>query len=134
VGGAARRLLRRGERDDPREHNRTCTPFEPVACHCFITESTFGCRSIAGRRRTTCSREIDAWWRDNAGNGRASVLYAYALGKAQRVLRAWIRRSADHRARRGRHRAPRVPRSGVRAAATALVTEIATRRCCGVAS
>ena len=29
---------------------------------------------------------IDAWWRENAAAGRASVLYAYALGKAQRVL------------------------------------------------
>ena len=29
---------------------------------------------------------INAWWREQRGAGRASVLYAYALGKAQRVL------------------------------------------------
>ena len=29
-------------RDDPREDNATCAPFEPVRCDCFITESTFG--------------------------------------------------------------------------------------------
>src|SRR3954452_12780483 len=27
---------------DAREDNQTCAPFEPVRCHCFITESTFG--------------------------------------------------------------------------------------------
>ena len=27
-----------GASADPREDNPTCTPFEPVRCHCFITE------------------------------------------------------------------------------------------------
>ena len=31
-----------GDSADPREDNATCAPFEPVRCHCFITESTFG--------------------------------------------------------------------------------------------
>jgi putative mRNA 3-end processing factor len=30
--------------------------------------------------------DIDAWWRGNAAAGRASVLYGYAFGKAQRIL------------------------------------------------
>lgn len=75
-----------GERDDPREHNRTCTPFEPVPCHCFITESTFGLPIYRWAPQVDVFAEIDAWWRDNARNDRASVLYAYALGKAQRVM------------------------------------------------
>jgi putative mRNA 3-end processing factor len=29
---------------------------------------------------------INRWWRDNREAGRTSVLYAYALGKAQRIL------------------------------------------------
>jgi putative mRNA 3-end processing factor len=31
-------------------------------------------------------RDIDAWWRDNAAAGRTSLLFAYAFGKAQRIL------------------------------------------------
>ena len=75
-----------GERDDPREHNRTCTPFEPVQCHCFITESTFGLPIYRWAPQDELFASIDAWWAGNAAEGRASVLYAYALGKAQRVL------------------------------------------------
>jgi putative mRNA 3-end processing factor len=29
---------------------------------------------------------LNAWWRDNQAAGRASIVYAYSLGKAQRVL------------------------------------------------
>jgi len=75
-----------GERDDPREHNRTCAPFEPVRCHCFITESTFGLPIYRWAPQDAVFAAIDAWWAENARNGRASVLLAYALGKAQRVL------------------------------------------------
>ncbi|MEO6364273.1 MAG: DNA ligase-associated DEXH box helicase, partial [Caldimonas sp.] len=31
-----------GDHADAAEDNPTCAPFEPVRCHCFITESTFG--------------------------------------------------------------------------------------------
>jgi len=31
-----------GSNADAAEDNQTCAPFEPVRCHCFITESTFG--------------------------------------------------------------------------------------------
>ena len=30
--------------------------------------------------------EINQWWRRNQETGKASVIFAYALGKAQRVL------------------------------------------------
>ena len=40
--GRLGRLQRRRRRADAREDNATCAPFEPVRCHCFITESTFG--------------------------------------------------------------------------------------------
>lgn len=77
-----------GERDDPREYNSTCAPFEPVRCDCFITESTFGLPVYRWAPQSTVFAGIEAWWRDNAAAGRASVLYAYSLGKAQRVLHA----------------------------------------------
>ncbi len=66
--------------------NRTCTPFEPVPCHCFITESTFGLPIYRWRPEAQLMAEVDAWWRANAAAGRASVLMAYSFGKAQRLL------------------------------------------------
>ncbi len=61
-------------------------PFESVRCDVFITESTFGLPIYRWRAQEETYSEINAWWRDNAAAGRASILYAYALGKAQRVL------------------------------------------------
>ena len=64
----------------------TCVPFEPVRCDCFITESTFGLPIYRWPAPATLFAEIDAWWRRNAEAGRCSVLFAYAFGKAQRIL------------------------------------------------
>lgn len=64
----------------------TCPPFEPVRCDTFITESTFGLPVFRWAPQQQVFAEIDTWWRANAAAGRASVLYAYAFGKAQRVL------------------------------------------------
>ena len=64
----------------------TCTPFEIVRCHTFITESTFGLPIYRWRPQREVFAEMRDWWRANAEAERASILYAYALGKAQRVL------------------------------------------------
>jgi len=64
----------------------TCTPFEPLRCHTFITESTFGLPVFRWRPQAEIFSEINAWWRRNREGGQTSILYAYALGKAQRVL------------------------------------------------
>ena len=66
--------------------NTTCTPFEPVPCHCFITESTFGLPIYRWRAQAEVFAEIDAWWRGNAAAGRPSLLMGYSFGKAQRLL------------------------------------------------
>jgi len=68
------------------EADPTCTPFEPVRCHSFVTESTFGLPVYRWRPQAEVFEEIAAWWRANREAGRASVLYGYALGKAQRLL------------------------------------------------
>ena len=68
------------------EPDSTCTPFEPLRCHTFITESTFGLPVYRWSPEATVFDEIRGWWRANQEAGRASVLFAYALGKAQRVL------------------------------------------------
>ncbi len=69
------------------EDDGTCTPFEPVRCHTFVTESTFGLPIYRWLPQAQVFAGIDEWWRTNADAGRASVLYCYAFGKAQRILR-----------------------------------------------
>ena len=66
--------------------NRTCAPFEPVRCHCFITESTFGMPIYRWRPQAEVMAEVNAWWQANADAGRASLLLGYSFGKAQRLL------------------------------------------------
>jgi putative mRNA 3-end processing factor len=68
------------------EDDGTCAPFEAVRCDTFITESTFGLPIYRWPRQAALFAEIRAWWQRNAEAGKASVLYAYALGKAQRLL------------------------------------------------
>ena len=68
------------------EPDGTCAPFEPIRCHAFISESTFGLPIYRWRPQAEIAAEINHWWRRNAEAGRASVVFAYSLGKAQRVL------------------------------------------------
>ena len=64
----------------------TCAPFELVPCETFVTESTFGLPVYRWSTDREVFEQIAEWWRDNRESGRASVIYAYALGKAQRIL------------------------------------------------
>lgn len=68
------------------ERNPTCPPFEPVRCHCFVTESTFGLPVYRWRPQAEVFAEVNDWWRANAAAGRPSLLMAYSFGKAQRVV------------------------------------------------
>jgi len=91
LGSAQVRLEHRGEvwvvsGDYKVEPDATCTPFEPVRCHTFVTESTFGLPVYRWPPQAEVFAGIDAWWQANVQAGRASVLYAYAFGKAQRLL------------------------------------------------
>lgn len=65
----------------------TCRPFEPVCCDTFITESTFGLPVYRWPRQADLFTDINNWWQRNAAAGRASILFCYAFGKAQRILR-----------------------------------------------
>ena len=64
----------------------TCRPFEPQRCDTFITEATFALPLYRWETPQRIFAAVNAWWRANCEAGRASVLFAYALGKAQRVL------------------------------------------------
>jgi putative mRNA 3-end processing factor len=64
----------------------TCAAFEPLRCHTFVTESTFGLPIFRWPAEHEVAGAIHAWWRGNQQAGRASILFAHPLGKAQRVL------------------------------------------------
>ncbi|MBA2708363.1 MAG: ligase-associated DNA damage response exonuclease [Gemmatimonadaceae bacterium] len=91
IGSAQIRVEHRGEvwavsGDYKTEPDPTCRPFEPVACNTFVTESTFGLPIYRWDPQAETFADIASWWRANAEAGRASIIFAYALGKAQRVL------------------------------------------------
>lgn len=60
--------------------------FEPIKCHSFITESTFGLPIFNWQKQVDTFGEINDWWADNASKGIISVITAYSLGKAQRLI------------------------------------------------
>ncbi len=61
-------------------------PFEPVPCHTFISECTFGLPVFRWETQPAIMARIDQWWGRNRDQGRVSVIGAYALGKAQRII------------------------------------------------
>lgn len=69
--------------------------FEPVKCHTFVTESTFGLPIYRWKPQTAIFDDIEKWITDNQAVGKTSVLIAYSLGKAQRVLQA-VKRVASN--------------------------------------
>ena len=62
--------------------------FEPIRCNTFITESTFGLPIYKWKPQQEIYKNIITWINKNKENGKTSVLLAYSLGKAQRVLQA----------------------------------------------
>jgi putative mRNA 3-end processing factor len=99
LGSAQVRIEARGQvwvasGDYKREPDPTCAPFEVVPCDVFVTEATFGTPSFRwetsaaapGAPPRDLGREIHDWWRECADRGVNCLLFAYSLGKAQRVL------------------------------------------------
>jgi putative mRNA 3-end processing factor len=72
--------------DYKRAADPTCDAFEPVPCDTFVTESTFGLPIYRWDDVSVVMRDILAWWDANREAGRASVIFCYTLGKAQRLL------------------------------------------------
>jgi putative mRNA 3-end processing factor len=60
--------------------------FEVVRCHTYITESTFGLPIYQWPSQKEVFKEINAWWSANKMESRTSIISAYSLGKAQRIL------------------------------------------------
>jgi putative mRNA 3-end processing factor len=72
--------------DYKRAHDPTCAPWEVVECDVFITEATFGLPIYKWESGAETARQILEWWDGNIRENRPSLLFCYALGKAQRVL------------------------------------------------
>ena len=66
--------------------NPTCAPFEAITCDCFITEATFALPFYRWPDPHGEFEALHAWWQRNAADGQPSLLAAYSLGKAQRLL------------------------------------------------
>ncbi len=61
-------------------------PFEPLPCHTFITECTFGLPVFTWPSMAELKSDISTWWATCQAEGKVALLGAYALGKAQRLL------------------------------------------------
>ena len=82
--------------DYKRDADPTCSPFEVVPCDTFVTESTFGLPIYRWDPPAVVIQDLFDWWTANAAQGRASVLFCYAVGKAQRILAELARLTDGH--------------------------------------
>jgi len=68
------------------ENDNLSQPFEPVKCDFFVTESTFGLPVFQWKKQESVFNEINSWWSKNVSVNRPSLISAYSLGKAQRII------------------------------------------------
>lgn len=91
IGSAQIRLEGKGEvwvitGDYKIQDDGISEPFEPIKCSHFITESTFGIPVYKWKAQSEVIGEINQWWQDNKEENKTSIITAYSLGKAQRIL------------------------------------------------
>ena len=89
LGSAQVRIEHRGSvwvatGDYKREPDPTCAPFEPVRCDVLVTEASYALPIFRWDDPREVMRDIWRWWQGNSR--RASLLFCYVLGKAQRIL------------------------------------------------
>jgi putative mRNA 3-end processing factor len=70
--------------DYKRQRDPTCPEFEPQRCDVFISEASYALPIFRWDEPASVAREILSWWEGN--QGKASLLFCYVLGKAQRIL------------------------------------------------
>jgi putative mRNA 3-end processing factor len=107
----------------------TCAPFEPLRCNTFITESTFGLPIFRWPAERDAVAAIHEWWRGNIEAKKSSILYAYPLGKAQRVLAAldlsigavWAHDAVERYSACYREQGVALPPQGLREGASLIV-------------
>ncbi|MHA7943983.1 ligase-associated DNA damage response exonuclease [Formosa sp. 3Alg 14/1] len=92
IGSSQIRVEYRGEvwvfsGDYKLEEDGVAVPFEPVKCHAFITECTFGLPAFRWTPQAEVFNDINTWWATNKEANQTSILFGYSLGKAQRLLK-----------------------------------------------
>ena len=93
IGSAQIRIEYKGEvwvvsGDYKLEDDGVAQAFEPVKCDSFVSETTFGLPVYKWRPQKEVIERINTWWNRNVREQRASVLYGYSLGKAQRIIQS----------------------------------------------
>lgn len=91
IGSAQVRVEHKGEvwvvsGDYKLENDGISGAFEPVRCHTFISECTFGLPVYRWKPQAEIFDDIRQWWQGNRATGKCSVLIGYSLGKAQRIV------------------------------------------------
>ncbi len=91
IGSSQIRLEHKGEvwvisGDYKVENDGISGAFEPVKSDVFVTESTFGLPIYKWKPQEEIFSAIQNWILKNKTEGRTSILLAYSLGKAQRIL------------------------------------------------
>ncbi|WP_378185848.1 ligase-associated DNA damage response exonuclease [Aquimarina sp. W85] len=92
IGSSQIRVEHKGEiwvftGDYKTEDDGISVPFEPIKCHTFITECTFGLPAFKWTPQAEVMHNINTWWSQNQSEGKTSILFGYSLGKAQRLLK-----------------------------------------------
>lgn len=97
IRGSAQVRMERGSEvwvvtgDYKRDADPTCRPFEPVHCDTLITEATFALPIYHWAPMSETAREIFEWWQWCKAEKATPLLFAYSLGKAQRILAELMR-------------------------------------------
>ena len=91
IGSSQVRVEHKGEvwvftGDYKTEDDGISVPYEPVPCHTFITECTFGLPAFKWMPQQEVMQDINQWWAENKAEGKTSIIFGYTLGKAQRLL------------------------------------------------
>ena len=69
------------------KNDNLTVPFEPIKCHEFITESTFGLPIYNWQKEEDLQQQMQNWVKSNQERNRTSVFIGYSLGKAQRIMK-----------------------------------------------
>lgn len=93
IGSAQIRLAYKGKvtvisGDYKLQEDGLSTPFEPIRCHEYVSESTFGLPIYQWNSVDKQNEEMANWVQQNQSYKKTSVFVGYSLGKAQRIMKA----------------------------------------------
>jgi putative mRNA 3-end processing factor len=75
------------------EPDPTCTPFEPLRCHTFVTEATFGLPIYRWPGEGAVLADVHAWWRSIRKQAAPACSSATPWGRRSASSRVWIQPS-----------------------------------------